>query len=748
MMRFASVVALSLLGSAIPALAATFETAVKPILQKYCVSCHSGAMPKGGVNLAATTLTDRDLLERAIAKIKSGEMPPRPLPRPNADPAIRYLESEWAREDRRRPLEPGRVTVRRLNRHEYNNTVRDLLGVDVKPADEFPADDSGYGFDNIADVLSLSPALLERYLRAAEKLSRAAIVVRAEPKPALVTLKRKDAAAPEYETAYRFDWNAAYEIRASVSGEQPKGIRNVRVAFDLDGVEQQIFDVDIREDRQRSRGIRPVLASGDHRLRVRLLDVHPGLSINAIEVSGPFDPQPEPLTESHRRIIDCGHAYNQHEPACARRILSPLAMRAWRRPVTAGEVGRLATFVDQAQTKGEPFEAGLRLAVQAMLVSPNFLFRIENDPGPGQRQRRLNDYELASRLSYFLWSSMPDAQLFDAAARGALRTPAGVAWQVRRMTADPKAFALAENFAGQWLQLRNLIGAKPDPDRFPSFDNELREAMKRETELVFAAALRENRSVLFLIDSRETYLNERLARHYRVQVRACSTANCVPDAVACQSACEPGLTGAEFRRVRMADPNRSGVLTHASVLTVTSYPNRTSPVIRGKFLLETFLNAPPPPPPANVPSLDEKAIGKATSLRQQLEQHRADPVCASCHSKMDPLGFALENFDAIGQWRDRDGAFAIGTAGTLPNGQTFEGPTGLQKVLAAHRGDFVRGLTEKLLIYGTGRGLTRDDRPVVERILKTAASNDYRFQELLIAIANSLPFTHRSAPLP
>jgi mono/diheme cytochrome c family protein len=703
------------------ATADAFERRVKPLFQRSCGGCHSGSEPKGGITFdlrsPAIALAQRDVFEKAIAKLRSGEMPPPPLPRlkPAAiEAAARWFEGRWAAFDRKLPPDPGRVTARRLNRAEYDNTVRDLLGVDLKPATDFPADDSGYGFDNIGDVLSVSPVLLERYLAAAGRLARTVIVVPSTPAPTLVRLRRSSSPAPEFESRHSFPRTATYEIRAAISGAKPKGVDSVRMSIAVDGRAIEMFDVDIREDRERSRGVPVRLAAGDHFPRATLLDPHPGLSINQIDVRGPYDAEPEPLTPSHRRIVVCLHDPGQHEPACARKVAGTFLARAWRRPPASAEVDVYTALIE----KGPTFEEGVRLAVQAALISPHFLFRIESPPPPGQRVRTLGDFEIASRLSYFLWSSMPDDELFRAARLGRLRQPSALLAQVRRMLADRKADALAEHFAGQWLQLRNLKEVKPDPVLFPQFDAELRAAMRIETERLFLDILRGGRSALELVGARYTFLNERLARHYGIS----------------------GVRGPEFRRVSLEGTPRAGVLTHASLLTVTSYPNRTSPVIRGKFLLENFLNAPPPPPPANVPSLEESSVANAASLRQKLEQHRADPGCASCHARMDPLGFALENYDAIGRWRTRDGGIPIDPSASLPGGRTLSGPADLRDLIRSDPQPFARGLAEKLLTYALGRGLERPDRPFIDTITGYSAARQYSLQAMVEAIVVSAPF--------
>jgi PAS domain-containing protein len=426
------------------------------------------------------------------------------------------------------------------------------------------------------------------------------------------------------------------------------------------------------------------------------------------------------MTASYKRIMVCGHPPGQHRPECARRILTPLLHRAYRRPVDARELDRLLSLVQLAQGRGDSFEAGVRVAITAVLMSPNFLFRIERDP-PGQSARAIGGTELASRLSYFFWSSMPDDELLGLAEKGRLRDPAVLHAQVRRMMADPKARALVENFSGQWLQTRNLQALKPDAVKFPEFDAELRDLMRTETEMFFQAVVSEDRSVLDFLDGRFTFLNERLAKFYGID----------------------GVTGREFRRHVLDGRQRAGVLTQASVLTVSSYPTRTSPVIRGKWVLENLLNAPPPPPPAEVPVLDEKASGVTVSLRQQLEEHRANPACAGCHSQMDPLGFGLENYDAIGRWRTVDGKFPIDASGVLPNGKTFSGAEELRSILKADSARFVRALTEKMLTYALGRGLEVYDRPAVEKIANSVERNGFRFSQLIHATVESVPFQMR-----
>jgi len=798
-----------------PKSAAAFEKSVRPFIAANCAFCHSAKKQAGGLNLetyktAASVIQGREVWEHVLEKMRTGEMPPKGMPRPDEaemKAVMGWLEGEFERADRMAKPDPGRVTARRLNRAEYNNTVRDLLGVDARPADNFPQDDSGYGFDNIGDVLSLSPVLMEKYLAAAEQVARVA-VFGAEPlKPTLVRLrpagrKIKASTTPltDYDvtglslpnalhTTHRFPVDAEYTLRIFLGGVRPAGSEPLRLALWVDGqqVKELSFDPDgiasFSDDRQDFGGMtvdfRTRLTAGDHWLAVSILKMYEGLPasyngpspsqrptppppqfrpprnlpperveefrkrfearlkekvpvnearVSSLEVGGPYEQAKGPAAESLKKIYICGHLDGRHEAGCDRRIMSGLARRAYRRPVTAEEVGQLAGILSLARQQGDSFEEGLVQALQAMLVSPHFLFRIERDRGQdrrasrGESMQQVGEHELASRLSYFLWSSMPDDELLRLADEGALRRPEVLAAQVRRMLSDPKSGALAENFGGQWLELRKLESITPDRERFPEYDEYLRLSMRRETELFFEHIAREDRSIVEFIDADYSFLNERLAQFYHI----------------------PGVKGPEFRRVALAGhPQRGGVLTQASVLTVSSYATRTSPVLRGKWILENVLASPPPPPPPDVPNLDEAKVGTSASLRQQLEEHRKNTTCASCHSRMDPLGFGLENFDAIGAWRTQDGKFPVDASGTLPDGRSFRGPGELKTILKADRVAFAECLTEKLLTYALGRGLERYDRPTVKRIAGRVAANDFRFSSLTLEIINSLPFQMR-----
>jgi mono/diheme cytochrome c family protein len=587
-----------------------FAKDVAPLVYRYCGKCHGETKPKGGVALTAfaddaSVLKKRALWESVADNLRSGDMPPPGKPRPNADELDKinaWLDAVVFQLDCNGPRDPGRVTIHRLNRAEYNNTIRDLMGVDFQPADDFPQDDVGYGFDNIGDVLSLPPLLMEKYLAAAEKIVE------------------KTFASPE--------------------------------------------------------------------ARKRLFVVT-----------------------------------TQNEES-ARQILERFAGRAYRRPVNREEMQRLLRFVEMAEKNRDGFETGIGLAVQAILVSPHFLFRVEIDRRPDDPTavRTLTDYELASRLSYFLWSSMPDDELFELARKKSLHEPEVLEKQVRRMLKDPRSRALVDNFAGQWLQLRTLKEFKPDPDLFPRFDDKLRAAMLKETELFFENVVREDRSILDFIDADYTFVNERLAKHYGLS----------------------GVKGEEFRRVSLTGTPRGGILTQAAVLSVTSNPTRTSPVKRGKWILENILGTPPPPPPPGVEELkDDKEAVLSGSLRQRMEQHRANPNCATCHQRMDPLGFGFENFDAIGGWRTKEGKHAIDPSGTLPNGQSFKGPVELRAILKTRQQAFARCLAEKLLTYALGRGVERYDRCTLDDIVKSADKDNFKFSRLVIDIAKSDPFQKR-----
>jgi hypothetical protein len=732
--------------------AAGFDTAVKPLLNKSCLPCHNDRMASGGLSLGGFSTPGsiaerRDDWEKVLQKIRTGEMPPKGVPRP-PEAEIRalmtYVNSEFDRADRAVKPDPGRVTARRLNRTEYTNTIRDLLSVDYRADKDFPPDDSGYGFDNIGDVLTISPVHMEKYIAAAERIAARAIGADPLPKKPLEVeyhAKDKRIQRPNVSTiqaTHRVEWDGEYIIRIGLPGQRGADATPVTMNLWMDGKLLESMQVETKPSKlvyfnpYSIEETRMYLPEGDHVFRVGFVndDFVKGMSekdaysdkknkyLNMITFVGPFPSKVEKA--SRKKVLVCDP---KTAPACPDKILSSLAHRAYRRPVTRAEVASLLKFVNMAKAEGQSVEQGIQLAIQAMLVSPHFLFRIEKDPDPADPNRvhKITDVELASRLSYFLWSSMPDEELLSVAEAGKLRAPGVLDAQVQRMLADERSAALAENFAGQWLETRNLDSVKPDPQKFPEWGPELRDAMKTETRLFFEAMLRENRPMSEFLEARYTFLNERLAKHYGIE----------------------GVTGPEFRRVELNSNQRGGILSQASVLTVSSYPTRTSPVIRGKYVLQNILGAPPPAPPPDVPALDEEAVGSAGSLRQQLEKHRSNAICASCHSRMDVLGFGLENYDAIGKWRTMDGKFPVDSSGTLPNGKSFTSPGELRVLLKDDMGEFARCITEKMLTYSLGRGLERYDRSTVKGLTTKLAAADFRFQTLVMEIVKSLPFQSR-----
>lgn len=736
-----------------------FDRVVQPLLTHYCVRCHGGTEPKAEFDLEAlrnqgSVLNARPAWEKVLENLRAAAMPPDGEAQPPA--ALREAVAAWLDErfkaaDCAGGPRAGRVTVRRLNRAEYNNTIHDLVGIDFRPADDFPADDVGYGFDNIGDVLSLPPLLLEKYLAAAEKIAEQAIVVpRSEGRKRRYEAEGIDRTAGgpfadwaidlfsqgEVYAQHEFE-GGEYVLRARAFGEQAGG-EPARMMLRLDGRDVKLFDVKALHAIPEVYELRVPVEAGAKRVAAAFVndyyqpnDPDPNnrdrnLVIDYLEVEGPLATSPAALPESHKQIVFCQPSGGD-EAQCAERIVERFASRAFRRKATAEEVQRLAGFVRLAQDNGESFEQGVRLAVQAALVSPHFLFRIEQDR-PADRDDgsyALSDFELAARLSYFLWSSTPDAELYDTAERGGLQSGHNIEKQVRRMLRDPKRRALVENFAGQWLQVRNLQKMTPDPGHYPNFDEPLRQAMRLETERFFDSIVDEDRSVLDFLDADYTFVNERLARHYGLE----------------------GVQGNEFRRVHLPDGRRGGVLTQASILTITSNPTRTSPVKRGKWVLENLLGTPPPPPPPNVPELKEGEKGALTgTLRQRMEQHRQNALCASCHSRMDPLGFGLENFDGIGAWRSDDGGQPVDASGTLPTGEKFQGPAELRGVLKSKQELFLRCLVEKMLTYALGRGLEPYDRCAVDKIQTALAADGNKFSRLILEIAASDPFRRRSQP--
>ncbi len=718
----------------------SYQEAVLPFLKRHCFACHGGGKAKADLSFDkytddASLAADRKVWDNVLHMLKAREMPPKERSQPAAaevEAATAAIQGIFDRADAAAKPNAGRVTVRRLNRTEYNNTVRDLVGVDFKPADDFPADDVGYGFDNIGDVLSVSPLLLEKYLSAAEAILDQAIVIADPPKLTKQTFDtiRTSTIASAGEIGKVVSFEAGeYRIRCQVGGDQ-LGDEPVRAMLRVMGEDVKAFEVrataaapEVIEAKLRVKAgtgrvgvvfLNPTAPAADGRQRA--------LHLKGVEVEGPFDPPPLVYPEAHTRLMT--HRPGLPPREAAREIVARFATRAFRRPVTPEEVERCLALYDAAEKAGQRFELRVRAALFRVLVSPHFLFRVERDPlglPPGTTYP-VGEYELASRLSYFLWNTMPDDELLALAAKGQLRP--NLEAQVRRMLRDPKSRSFLHGFAEQWLTLRKLELASPDPTLFPTFTPALREAMVTESLLFFEALVRDDRSILDLIDADFTFVNEPLARHYGIA----------------------GVTGPEFVRVRLP-AERRGVLTHAGILTLSSNATRTSPVKRGKFVLEQILNTPPPPPPPelDIPELEDQKELKGT-LRQMMEQHREKAVCASCHQKMDPIGFAFENFDAVGAWREKDGSVKIDASGVLPDGRTIDGPAGLRAVLRVDRAAFLRCVAEKMLTYALGRGLEAYDRRAVNAIVDATGRQNDRFSALLIAIVQSDPFQKRTTP--
>ncbi len=737
-----------------------FAVTVAPVVIKYCGKCHGGDEPEAGISFAkytddAAMLKDRKTWEHSFQMISDGNMPPADSPQPTADEKAKlldYLEGALFRIDCTQVSDPGRVTIRRLNRVEYNNTIRDLLGVAIRPADDFPSDDVGYGFDNIGDVLSLPPLLMEKYLDAAEKIAAEAILVTDPTKPTVREFTRNDLrrskAAQSHgddaimlvsvgDVTAEMDFPRAGEyLFRTKAAETPAGSEHAKMEYRLDGKALRTFDVQARDASPQTCEFKFKTSKGKHKLDVAFLnDFYDekakdksqrdrNLIVRDIEIVGPLDVAASELPAAHKQLLAVSPSAGKTPAEAARDNLRPFLRRAFRRPPTDAEITRYVGFVEQAVKKGEPFAFGMQVAVTAVLVSPHFLYRIETDKKPDDpsETHALNDYELASRLSYFLWSSMPDDQLLTQAEQGDLHHDAVLDEQVRRMLKDPKSRALVDNFAEQWLQLRILNEITPDPKQFPEFNAELREDMKQETRQFFEYIMREDRSILEFLDAQYTFVNERLARHY----------------------VWPDIRGDKFQQVSLKGKSRAGLLTQASILTLTSNPDRTSPVKRGKWIMEVILDQPPPPPPPNVPELAEtaKAAPNAT-LRQQLELHRQNASCNSCHRVMDQLGFGMENFDAIGRWRDTDNGQPLDATGELPGGSRFNGPVELAEVLHRKQCEFGECLTEKMLTYALGRGLEFYDRCAADKIVKTLKDQKFRFSVLVAEIAKSDPFRMR-----
>ena len=760
----------------------------KAVLDRYCVTCHNQRTKASDLALDTVDIArpsaNAQVWEDVVRKLRTRSMPPQGMPRPDEATYVAmttFLETELDRASAASP-NPGRPLIRRLNRSEYANAVRDLLVLDVDVSSLLPADDSAFGFDNVSDMLGTSPALLERYLTAASTISAIAVGdTRVRPGGETYRLAQDLSQDQHIEglplgsvgglvVTHSFPQDAEYHFSLALYRTNLEAIRGLehphQIEITIDGARVFLATVggeaekgepaEVITDRSDAIDARlqvrvPVTAgphavgatfvrkigAGTQRLRPFLrssagtYDSTGRPHIETLTIAGPYNPTGPGKTPSRERIFSCRPAASRRSPqeskadedGCATKILSTLARRAFRRPVTKPELARVLEFYAAGRKKGN-FDAGIQLGIRRILASPTFVFRVEEDGAlkPGTIHR-VSDLELASRLSFFLWSSIPDDTLLELAAKNQLSQPGVLEKQVRRMLADPRADALVSNFSGQWLHLRNLKTVAPNHDEFPDFDDTLREAFQREAELFFASIMREDRNVIDLLTANYTFVNERLAKHYGV----------------------PYVYGSQFRRVTLTEDARRGLLGKGAILMVTSRADRTAPVLRGKWILENVLGTPPPPPLPNVPPLVASTEAAPRTLRERMEQHRASPTCAGCHKVLDPLGFALENFDGVGAWRSREAGLPIDASGLLADGTKVDGVVALRNALVGRSDIFVQTLTEKLMIYALGRGLQHYDMPVVRDVVRHAAKQDYRFSSLVMGIVTSPPFQMRVA---
>ncbi len=735
-----------------------FQKNAVTFMEKHCVECHGVKKIKADLNFKKieraddAILKNRKLWLNVINQVTSGEMPPKKQPRPEPAEIEKFtqaVESAFGRAEAKMKPDPGRVTVRRLNRTEYYNTIHDLVNVDFNPAEDFPSDDIGYGFDNIGDVLTLSPVLMERYLAAAESIAARSVVFEAAKPPNRTTTSNfLEPAGHEFgnnlrpavkgflrtRTKVTLDGEYIFRVRAGATNT-PDG-EPVKMTMLMNDKELLTVTITNTPKKWESHEVKLTLPPGEHVFSIKYLNPNTSgetnrmLFVEQFQLIGPSDTRPIFQQRFSAKIGAKPKAEQTRE------LVTWFVTRAFRRPATPAEVDRYIKVVEAGEAEGGKWEAGVQLLLKTVLCSPKFLFRIELDDRPQTKlPHPLDEFQLAARLSYFLWSTLPDDELLALAEKKQLT--ANLETQVKRMLKDKKADALVQNFALQWLQLKRLQTFAPDHALFPQFDERLRRAMLRETELFFGEIMREDRSVMDLIDGDFTYLNEQLARLYGI---ADTAGNRLYEKKT-QEGGEP-IPRFEFVRVSLPNKERGGLLTQASMLTVTSNPTRTSPVKRGKWVLEQILGTPPPPPPANVPELDGQKQLTGT-LRQRMEQHRANPSCASCHTQMDAMGFAMENFNAIGAWRAKDGEDAIDASGTLPDGKSFKGVGELKAVLREKKELFVRNFTEKMLIYALGRGLEYYDSRSVRQISAELAKQDYKFSALVTGIVKSDPFRLR-----
>jgi hypothetical protein len=755
----------------------------RALLDQYCVSCHSEALQTGGLQLETINVNDLHenpaIWEKVLRKLRANAMPPSGMPRPNdgsLQELVLYLEGSLDAIAQANP-NPGRTPAfSRLNRTEYQNAIRDMLALEIDVSSLLPTDDSSFGFDNV-NVTNFSPTLMERYLAAAQKISRLAVGAPMLSPASHVELVAADLTQEDrfeglpFGTRggitffYNFPLNGNYKMQVRLARDRNENLEGLTEAHELeitlDGERIGLFEVKPERserfgtfyysDETAGTGLEvdiPVTA-GAHKVGVSFLkknsaliestrqpylahfnrDRHPRIqpAVHSLSIAGPYDTSGVSETLSRQRLFVCYPEQISAEVACAREIISTLARRAFRRPVTEDDIqSPLAYYQIARELSG--FEAGIETALRAVLVSPEFIFRIEQEPEAlaSDTIYSISDLDLASRLSFFLWSSIPDDELLDLAAAGELSNPEVLNLQVRRMLKDSRSRTLANNFASQWLYLRNLDAVDPNTRLFPNFDDNLRQAMRQETELLFTSVMQQDKNVTELLSADYTFLNERLAKHYGM----------------------PNIYGDHFRRVELAsDGARLGLLGHGSILTVTSYANRTSPVRRGKWVLENILGIPPPPPPDNVPALSESETNvKVLTMRERMVQHRANPACATCHRVMDPVGLTMENFDAVGRWRSENADnLSIDVSGHLPGSNEFAGVSGLRSALLENPEAFVGTMSEKLLTYALGRGLEYYDAPAIRTILREVEDNDYRFSTMILAIVNSTPFRMRKS---
>ena len=730
-------------------------------LQQYCVVCHNETLRTADFSLEGVTASElskhTSALEKVLRRLASGEMPPTGMPRPSESARfelVSWLEARLDEHASDNP-NPGSPAIHRLNRAEYSNAIRDLLGIDLDHSEDLPADDSGYGFDNIGDVLTVSPLHIEKYISAARRASRLAVGT-LTPKPIVErytpqagTQNEAIDGLPQNERGgilfkHVFPFYADYTITIRVRGRRMPHMPSPQLDVRVDGERIKLIDSAFSnlEAQQGTRlyEIPLTIEAGEHEIAAGFLNEYLlpetssegdlnsafNYSVDYVLIGGPYATKRVGIKESQERIFICRPADVEQEEDCARKILSNLARRGYRGPVTPEDINPLIALFSEGRKDGGSFEHGIEMALSGLLVSPRFLYRSPALPEGGNVNEiyELSDIDLASRLSFFLWSSIPDEELLLIAEEGNLKKPEILSAQIDRMLIDPKARALVDNFGGQWLHLRNVQDWTPDPERYDYFDNSLRYAFQQETELFMANMIKEDRSILDLIDADYTFVNERLAEYYGID----------------------GVEGGYFRRVPLIGTGRGGLLGQGSILMVTSYPTRTSPVLRGKWVLENLLGSPPPPPPPDVPALDDSAEISAGSLREALEQHRANAACAVCHDRLDPLGFALESFDAVGRKRVTEHGLEVDDTGSLPDGTVVDGIDGLRNVLMMRKDEFVETFAEKLLTYAIGRGLEPSDRSTLREIRRTVEASDYRFSALVGGIVGSVPFRMRSVP--